>query len=113
MSDVGTDAESAVDDAVNSAANGTASVMNDATNDAANATDGPFVRYVRKARPNMREASILQGEHWRIGIVTESLIRFEWSDSGEFEDNLTQMVVNRDFGADPQFTVTHRRTAHC
>lgn len=89
MSDIGTDAGSAV-------------------NDAANATDGPFVRYVRKARPNMREASILQGEHWRIGILTESLIRFEWSDSGEFEDNLTQMVVNRDFGANPQFTVTHR-----
>lgn len=61
MSDVGTDAESAVNDAVNSAANGTASVMNDATNDIANASDGPFVRYVRKARPNMREASILQG----------------------------------------------------
>ena len=89
MSDIGTDAGSAV-------------------NDAANATDGPFVRYVRKARPNMREASILQGEHWRIGILTESLIRFEWSDSGEFEDNLTQMVVNRDFGADTQFTVSHR-----
>ena len=63
MSDIGTDAESAVNDAVNSAAN---------------ASDGPFVRYVRKARPNMREASILQGEHWRIGILTESLIRFEW-----------------------------------
>ena len=60
MSDIGTDAESAVNDAVNSAA----SVMNDA----ANASDGPFVRYVRKARPNMREASILQGEHWRIGV---------------------------------------------
>ena len=89
MSDIGTGAESAVNDAVNSAAN---------------ATDGPFAVYVRKARPNMREASTLQGEHWRIGILTESLIRFEWSDSGKFEDNLTQMVVNRDFGADPQFT---------
>ena len=93
MSDIGTGAESAVNDAVNSAAN---------------ATDGPFAVYVRKAHPNMREASTLQGEHWRIGILTESLIRFEWSDSGKFEDNLTQMVVNRDFGADPQFTVTHR-----
>ncbi len=73
MSDIGTGAESAVNDAVNSAAN---------------ATDGPFAVYVRKARPNMREASTLQGEHWRIGILTESLIRFEWSDSGKFEDNL-------------------------
>ena len=68
-----TGAADSVSDAVNN--------TND-TNDVANATDGPFVRYVRKARPNMREASILQGEHWRIGILTESLIRFEWSDSG-------------------------------
>ena len=73
-----------------------------------NATGTVFVDYVRKARPKMRESSVLQGDHWRIGILTESLIRFEWSDSGEFEDNLTQMVVNRDCGADPQFTVTHR-----
>ena len=77
MSNVGTDTESVVNDAVNSEANGTASVMNDATNDAANATDGPFVRYVRKARPNMREASILQGEHWRIGILLE-----DWHSNG-------------------------------
>ena len=75
---------------------------------AANAADTVFVDYVRNAHPNMRESSILQGEHWRIGILTESLIRFEWSDSGEFEDGLTQMVVNRDFGDDPRFTVTHR-----
>ncbi|MGG7076179.1 TIM-barrel domain-containing protein [Bifidobacterium sp. YIT 13610] len=73
-----------------------------------NATGTVFVDYVRKARPKMRESSVLQGDHWRIGILTESLIRFEWSDSGEFEDNLTQMVVNRDFGADTQFTVSHR-----
>ena len=56
----------------------------------------------------MRDATVLQGKHWRIGILTESLIRLEWSDSGEFEDRLTQMAVNRDFGADPEFTVTHR-----
>ena len=79
------------------------------TNNASdNATSTVFSDYVRKARPNMREASTLQGKHWRIGILTESLTRFEWSGSGKFEDNLTQMVVNRDFGADPQCTVTHR-----
>ena len=49
-----------------------------------NATGTVFVDYVRKARPKMRESSVLQGDHWRIGILTESLIRFEWSDSGEF-----------------------------
>ncbi len=71
-------------------------------------TDNIFINYVRDARPCMRDAAILQGDHWRIGILTESLIRLEWSDSGEFEDRLTQMVVNRDFGSDPEFTVTHR-----
>jgi alpha-glucosidase (family GH31 glycosyl hydrolase) len=71
-------------------------------------TDNVFVNYVRDARPCMRDAAILQGKHWRIGILAESLIRLEWSDSGEFEDRLTQMVVNRDFGSDPEFTVTHR-----
>lgn len=71
-------------------------------------TSNVFIDYVRNARPCMRDATVLQGEHWRIGILTESLIRLEWSDSGEFEDRLTQMAVNRDFGADPEFTVTHR-----
>lgn len=71
-------------------------------------TDNVFVNYVRNAHPQMRETAVLQGDHWRIGILTESLIRLEWSDSGNFEDNLTQMVVNRDFGTEPQFTVTHR-----
>lgn len=58
MTSGATGAADSVSDAVNNTNN---------TNDVANATDGPFVRYVRKARPNMREASILQGEHWRIG----------------------------------------------
>ena len=71
-------------------------------------TDNVFVDYVRDACPRMRESAILQGDHWRIGILTESLVRLEWSDSGEFEDNLTQMVVNRDLGVEPRFTVTHR-----
>ena len=71
-------------------------------------TSNVFIDYVRNARPCMRDATVLQGKHWRIGILTESLIRLEWSDSGEFEDRLTQMAVNRDFGADPEFTVTHR-----
>lgn len=32
-----------------------------------NATGTVFVDYVRKARPKMRESSVLQGDHWRIG----------------------------------------------
>lgn len=60
-------------------------------------------------RPNMNAAATLQGECWRIGILSESLLRLEWSDSGEFEDNATQMAFNRDFGGEtPLFTVDER-----
>nr|WP_317368967.1 TIM-barrel domain-containing protein [Bifidobacterium pullorum] len=47
--------------------------------------------------PAMNPATTLQGEHWRIGLITESLIRLEWSDSGEFEDRATLMAVDRAF----------------
>nr|WP_240541776.1 TIM-barrel domain-containing protein [Bifidobacterium simiarum] len=56
------------------------------------------------AHPLMNPRTTLGGEaagkHWRIGIITESLIRFEWSDSGRFVDNPTQMAFNRDFSAE-------------
>jgi alpha-glucosidase (family GH31 glycosyl hydrolase) len=43
---------------------------------------------------------VVSGEHWRIGVLTDYLVRFEWSDSGRFVDDPTQVVVNRDFAAD-------------
>lgn len=43
-----------------------------------------FGRFLRGMHPAMSPATTLQGEHWRIGLITESLIRLEWSDSGEF-----------------------------
>ncbi|OZG61018.1 alpha-glucosidase [Bifidobacterium myosotis] len=60
------------------------------------------------ANPTMKSDSLISGDHWRIGIITDSLVRFEWSDSGIFEDHPTQTVFNRDFGAAPRFTVTER-----
>lgn len=42
---------------------------------------------------------------WRITVLSQSLIRIEWSEDGVFEDNPTQKVVNRDFGFHPDFTV--------
>ena len=56
-------------------------------------------------RPQMRPESVIQGEHWRIGVLTDSLIRFEWSDSGIFVDQCTQTVINRYFDEVPEFTV--------
>lgn len=48
------------------------------------------------------------GEHWRIGLITDSLVRFEWSDSGVFENRPTQTVLNRDFGSPVERRVTER-----
>lgn len=56
-----------------------------------------FGRFLRGMHPAMNPATTLQGEHWRIGLITESLVRLEWSDSGEFEDRATLMAVDRAF----------------
>ena len=56
-----------------------------------------FGRFLRGMHPAMSPTTTLQGEHWRIGLITESLIRLEWSDSGEFEDRATLMAVDRVF----------------
>ncbi|NEG70110.1 alpha-glucosidase [Bifidobacterium sp. BRDM6] len=58
----------------------------------------------------MRDDAVVQGDHWRIGLITDSLVRFEWSDSGEFEDLPTQTALVRDFGETPDYTV--RRDEH-
>ena len=38
------------------------------------------------AHPAMNPDSVIQGDHWRIGLITDALVRFEWSDSGRFVD---------------------------
>ncbi|PWG66313.1 TIM-barrel domain-containing protein [Bifidobacterium callitrichidarum] len=62
-----------------------------------------------KTNPGMNPAAVIQGDRWRIGILTESLIRLEWQENGHFEDHATQMVVDRDFAEEtPHFTQTIR-----
>ena len=56
--------------------------------------------------PLMDPDSTITGQHWRIGIITDSLLRLEWSDSGNFEDEMTQIVVNRNWDAKPHYTST-------
>lgn len=60
------------------------------------------------ARSSMDPQRTVSGPHWRIGIITDRLIRFEWSDTDEFVDDATQIVLNRSFGDTPKFRVTRR-----
>ncbi|MDA8440254.1 MAG: DUF4968 domain-containing protein, partial [Propionibacterium sp.] len=54
--------------------------------------------------PLADHASQVVGPTYRITVLTERLVRFEYSPSGRFEDRATQVVVNRDFPT-PEFTV--------
>ncbi len=46
---------------------------------------------------------MITGKNYRISVITGRLIRMEWSKSGTFTDENTQMVTNRDFDP-PAFT---------
>lgn len=43
------------------------------------------------------EEQIIQGEKYRISVLTSGLIRFEYNEVGIFEDRMTQTVIRRDF----------------
>src|SRR5215208_4907546 len=53
-----------------------------------------------RARPE----AVLQGEHWRITVLSAGLVRIEWSDDGAFEDRASTFAVNRDLPV-PEFSV--------
>ena len=50
--------------------------------------------------------SIILGKKFRFTILTERLIRLEYSENSTFEDRATSLVVNRKFSV-PEFFVTH------
>lgn len=57
----------------------------------------------------MMTKSIIQGEQYRITILTNQLIRMEYSQTGQFEDRPTQTVLNRTFGT-PTATISETET---
>ena len=42
-------------------------------------------------------ANVVMGDGYRITLLTDGLVRLEWSASGEFEDRASQAVVDRAF----------------
>ena len=42
--------------------------------------------YKVKTSPKCREASVVKGEKYRITVLTEGLLRLEYSESGKFVD---------------------------
>ena len=52
-------------------------------------------------RGKAQDKAILKGKFYRITILTERLVRFEYNSSGIFEDRPTQLVQNRNFDVPP------------
>ena len=53
------------------------------------------------------QESIVQGNGWRFTVLTERMIRMEYSANNEFVDKQTQIVVDRRFPV-PEFSVNER-----
>lgn len=47
---------------------------------------------------------VVQGDKWRFSVLTDRMIRMEYSETGEFVDAQTQIVLNREFPV-PEFHV--------
>ena len=48
--------------------------------------------------------SVIQGDNYRFTVLNEHVLRMEYSSSGTFVDQETQIVLNRRFPV-PEFTV--------
>ena len=53
--------------------------------------------YRLKVRPKAKKENIIQGEKYRITLLTEGLVRLEYSEDGVFEDRATGFAFYRDF----------------
>ncbi|MBO5327211.1 MAG: DUF4968 domain-containing protein [Clostridia bacterium] len=56
-------------------------------------------RYHFQTNGKSKAESVIKGDKYRITVLTPSLVRLEYSETGDFEDRATQSVVNRDFSA--------------
>ena len=52
--------------------------------------------YRVQTSPQAISDNIIQGEKYRITLLTESLVRLEYSEDGIFEDRATQFAFHRD-----------------
>ena len=48
--------------------------------------------------PASSKEKVISGDNYRITVITDRILRLEYSESGRFTDEATQVVINRDFG---------------
>ena len=68
---------------------------------------------IPSVKAQMNPDTTFVGQRWRIAFLTDALVRLEWSDSGVFEDEATQVVLNRCFEQEtPKVTYSQRGGMH-
>src|SRR4051794_37974157 len=63
-----------------------------------------------KTSPVARPEAVLRGDRWRITVITDGLVRLEWSEDGAFEDRASTFALHRDLPV-PGFEVTEGEAA--
>ncbi|MCB0992987.1 MAG: hypothetical protein KDB16_18560, partial [Acidimicrobiales bacterium] len=53
-------------------------------------------RFKTDARPLANPDAVVSGRHWRITVLTDGLVRLEWSPDGGFEDRASTFAWYRD-----------------
>ena len=53
-------------------------------------------KYIYKTTPQCRPEAVVAGDKYRFTVLTDRLIRMEYSESGVFEDRATHTVINRE-----------------
>lgn len=63
--------------------------------------------YHFESKPVAHPDAIVSGPHYRFTVLTDRLIRYEWSYDGKFEDRASTFAINREFPI-PEFHVVDR-----
>jgi len=54
--------------------------------------------------------AVVEGDRWRITVLTAGLLRLEWADDGVFEDRASTFAINRELPV-PEFELTEGEAA--
>ncbi len=57
-----------------------------------------------RSTPKAHAESVIRGDQWRISVLTDGLVRLEWSPDGEFEDRASMLALHRDLPT-PEYRV--------
>jgi alpha-glucosidase (family GH31 glycosyl hydrolase) len=63
-----------------------------------------------KTAPVANADAVVQGDRWRITVLTPGLLRLEWADDGVFEDRASTFAINRELPV-PDFEVVDGESA--